>query len=628
MVVSSLGANVRLPRLMGDGAILQRDREIPVRGWADAGEKVSVTFAGKTESVVTGADGKWAVSFPAMPAGGPYEIVVSGNNTVTVKDVLLGDVWLCSGQSNMELPMFRLQYRYPEEVAAAKCDAIRQFAVPQEYDFKGPREDLNGGKWVSADSKSVLWFSGVGYFFALRLHEETGAPVGIVNASLGGAPIEAFMSDAALAAFPDSVAEGRRWADAKLVAETEAENARIEKTWAETLQKGDAGLAAKPAWYASDADDSGWAVAPVPCTFSDLAADAPGVVWFRRTVDVPAELAGKTARLNLGTIIQADEAYVNGVRVGNTTYQYPPRRYTIPAGVLKAGKNVVVVRVIATAKDGCFTADKPYEIVAEGRHIDLKGAWKFKVGLTTDAKPATVFVRWKPTGLYNAMIAPLAGTPIKGIAWYQGESNAFEAKNYSAQLESMIGCWRSLFGGKTPFLVVQLPNLGTPETVVNEGSWWARLRDEQRKAVALPDTGLVVTFDLGEWNDIHPENKSDVGARLARAAMKVAYGKAVDAGGPLVRSVTIENGRAVVTFDSGAALVSVGAGELHHFAVAGADGVYRPAHAVLKDGKVIVWSAAVPAPVAVRYAWADNPAGANLYDAEGLPASPFEIKAK
>jgi sialate O-acetylesterase len=622
---STASANVSLPRIMGDGAILQRGVVIPIRGHADPGEKVSVAFAGKTASAVADKDGRWAMSFPAMSAGGPYEIVVTGNNTVTVRDVLVGDVWLCSGQSNMELPMFRMRVRYAEIVADSKDTNIREFLVPDVYDFNGPKDDLPSGSWTSADPNTVLNFSAVGYFFARELHAQTGVAIGIVNASLGGAPIEAFMSEKSLAAYPDSLAEGKRFRDAALVKETEAQNTAVEKKWAETIDSLDAGLNAKPAWFEEKIDESAWKIAPVPCTFRDIAADDPGIVWFRKSVDIPAGLAGQPARLNLGTIVQADVAYVNGVKVGGTPYQYPPRRYDVPAGVLHAGPNTIAVRVIATARDGEFIREKPYEIVIGDTHFDLKGAWKFNVGVKTDPKPATVFVRWKPMGLYNAMIEPLAATPIKGMVWYQGESNTYEAPLYGGMLKAMIADWRALFGANTPFIIAQLPNLGVGTTEPTE-SGWATMRNEQRKALALPFTGMAVTYDLGEWNDIHPENKLDVGSRLARAALDIAYGKNVPATGPLVKSMTLEGSRAVISFEDCCQLVSVGGGELHQFTIAGSDGVYHKAHAVLRGNQAIVWSRDVTEPKSVRYAWADNPVGANLYDAAGLPASTFEIK--
>lgn len=620
------GANVSLPRTMSDGAVLQRDRSIPVRGWADAGETVSVTLAGRMESTVADKDGRWSVSFPQMSAGGPYEMVVAGNNTLKLKNLMIGDVWLCSGQSNMELPMMRMADRYAEEIADAASSGVREFTVPDENDFEGPREDYNGGSWTEANPETVLRFSAVAYFFARELHEQTGVTIGIVNASLGGAPIEAFMSAKALAPYPDKLAQTAFWTDPENIKEAEAKNAVIEKEWAETLEKGDAGLAATPAWNEASVDDSGWQTVPVPCTFRDIGFASSGVIWFRKTLSLPEEFAGQPARLDLGTIVQADIAYVNGVKVGSTPYQYPPRRYTVPAGLLHAGENTIAIRVIVTAPNGEFIKDKPYELIFANRRFDLSGPWKCKVGVTTSPKKPTVFVRWMPTGLYNAMIAPLAGTPIKGMVWYQGESNTGAALQYGDLLKGMIADWRHLFGKDTPFLIAQLPNLGLPNNGPTE-SGWATLRDQQRKALELPLTGLAVTYDLGEWNDIHPENKLDVGSRLARAALKIAYCRKVDSTGPLPVRMTVEKGRAVIDFDDSCPLVAVGGGELKQFTIAGKDGVFHAAHAVLEGSRVVVWSREVSEPVSVRYAWADNPVGANLSDAAGLPATTFEMRS-
>jgi sialate O-acetylesterase len=611
---------------MSDGVVLQRDRSIPVRGWADAGEPVAVTLAGRIENTVADKDGLWSVLFPPMSAGGPYEMVVAGNNKLMVKDLMIGDVWLCSGQSNMELPMMRLADRYAEEIADSASSGVREFTVPDENDFKGPREDYTGGSWRAANPGSVLDFSGVAYFFAKELHEKTGVTIGIVNASLGGAPIESFMSAKALAAWPDKLAMTAFWSDPVNINDAEAKNAAAEKEWAEAIDGGDAGLAAKPAWSEASVDDSGWQTAPVPCNFRDIGFASSGVIWFRRTISLPEELAGQPARLDLGTIVQADIAYVNGVKVGSTPYQYPPRRYTVPAGLLHAGENTIAIRIIATAPNGEMIPDKPYELIFSDRRFDLKGAWKCKVGVKTSPKKPTVFVRWMPTGLYNAMIAPLAGMPIKGMVWYQGESNTGAALQYGGLLKGMIDDWRALFGKDTPFLIAQLPNLGLPNTGPTE-SGWATLRNEQRKALEMPLTGMAVTYDLGEWNDIHPENKLDVGSRLARAALRIAYSRKIDSTGPLPVRMTVEKGRAIIDFEDSCTLVAVGGGELRQFTIAGKDGVFHEAHAVLDGSRVIVWSRAVPEPVRVRHAWADNPAGANFYDCAGLPATSFEMSS-
>jgi sialate O-acetylesterase len=335
-------------------------------------------------------------------------------------------------------------------------------------------------------------------------------------------------------------------------------------------------------------------------------------------------MAGQQAKLILGRIVDADSVFVNGVFVGTTGYQYPPRRYDIPSNVLKEGGNTVVVRVISTIGKGGFVLDKPYELVSGGQTIDLKGDWQYRLGATMDPLASQTFVRWKPVGLYNAMISPLLNYSIKGAIWYQGESNAERPLEYRELFSALICDWRKKWSqGDFPFLFVQLPNFMERIEQPSESNW-ALLREAQLKTLSLPQTGMAVTIDIGEWNDVHPLNKKDVGKRLALAAQRVAYGDdTIVYSGPIYHSMKIEGNKIVVTFtNTGSGLVA-GSGELKYFAIAGIDRRFVWAKAKIENNRVVVWSEEVPNPVAVRYAWADNPEGANLYNAEGLPASPF-----
>ena len=628
----SLSANVTLPKVFSDGAVLQRGRPIPVWGRADAGEKVTVRLAGKSAETVASADGRWSVTLPELPAGGPYEIDVAGKNALSVKNVLVGEVWLVSGQSNVELPMFRLQDRYAREVAESRDEWVRQFKIAPAWDFSGPRDDFASASWSSADPKSVLWFSGVAYFFAKEIRERENVPVGIVNASLGGSPIESWLGAEALAPFPETLAEGTRWQNADLVKATTDMEGAAQKSWDDALDAADKGLDTSAPWYAETCDDSDWAVTPVPVNFADIGFSGSGSLWLRRNFDVPASLAGKEARINLGRIVDADFAWVNGVKVGNVTYQYPPRRYTIPAGILHEGKNTVAVRVLVDSGRGALVSDKPYEVVAEGVRIPLSGAWKCRVGVNMGNRPNQTFIQWKPTGLYNAMIAPLGAFPIAGVLWYQGESNTGTPElvaAYGPFMDALIAQYRRHFGERTPVLMMQLPNYMDPTTGPVESNW-AQFRDGQRRALRNPGTALVVGIDLGDWNDIHPENKSDVGHRFALAARRLAYGEsALASSGPLASSLVVENGKARVSFtEIAGGLVAVGGQDLRQFTLCGEDGVFHTAYARIDGDTVLVWSPDVPKPVKVRYAWADNPVGANLTNTSGLPASPFELSAQ
>lgn len=350
-----------------------------------------------------------------------------------------------------------------------------------------------------------------------------------------------------------------------------------------------------------------------------------GVVWFRKDFMVPSSMAGKKAKLNLGRIVDADSVFINGKFVGTTSYQYPPRRYIIPEGVLKDGENNITVRIISNSGRGGFVLDKPYEIISGDTRIDLTGEWKYKLGTTMPPLASQTFIRWKPEGLYNTMIAPLLNYRIKGAVWYQGESNTDRAVKYRKLLPALIRDWRKNWDqGDFPFLIVQLPNFMNAKSEPSESDW-ALLREAQLQTLSVPNTGLAVTIDIGEWNDIHPLDKKDVGKRLLLAAEKVAYGNNdVVYSGPIYQSMKVDGNKIILTFSStGSGLVTKDGSEPKYFAVAGADKHFIWANAKIENNKIIVWNSKVTNPVAVRYAWADNPEGANLYNKEGLPASPF-----
>jgi len=616
---------VRLPRLISDGMVVQRDKPLRIWGWADAGERVTVKFAGRRGIAEADGRGRWEVTLAAMGAGGQFELEVMGQNRLVIKDVLIGDVWVCSGQSNMELMMERVQDTYAEEIAACANRRIRHFEVPDRYDFHAPREDVEGGKWEAATPESILKFTAVGYFFARRLHETCDVPIGLINASLGGAPAEAWLSEEALGAFPNHLAVAKQYKDDAYVQSVIDRNNATSSEWYGQLDRRDEGLTGGTKWFDPACDVSEWDTMDVPGYWARGKPGAVnGAVWFRRDFDVPAEMIGQKARLVLGCIVDSDTVYVNGGLVGTTGYRYPPRRYEVAPGVLKEGSNTIVIRVVSCSGEGGFVEDKPYHLIAGGKTVDLSGAWRYRIGAVMEPLPAEVFVRWKPLGLYNGMIAPLTKTAIKGAIWYQGESNTANPSEYEALFGAVIADWRQAWGqGDLPFVYVQLANFMEAKAEPSESNW-ALVREAQLKTLAVNNTAMAAAIDLGEWNDIHPVNKRDVGRRLALGAQRIAYGDtSVVHSGPLYRSLRMEGGRAVLSFDHvGGGLVCRGSA-LKEFAIAGADRRFVRAKAVIRGDEVVVWSDQVTEPVAVRYAWADNPAGANLYNTEGLPASPF-----
>ncbi|OGX83712.1 9-O-acetylesterase [Hymenobacter coccineus] len=608
--------------------VLQRDAPVRIWGWAKPGEAVSVAFQSKTYRATTGTDGQWRVQLPATKAGGPYELKIDASNHLVVKDILLGDVWFCAGQSNMELPMRRVRDKYPQEVATANNPRIRQFDVPMRYDFRGPKADVSGGSWVALTPETVLNFSAVGYFFAKEINAKYQVPVGLIKVAVGGSPAEAWLSADALKQFPKYEAQVAPYKDSAAVAGIKQRESAAVSDWYKRLHQADQGEApGQPKWSSPGYDASGWATMNVPGYWAN---ETPlgmvnGVLWFRKEVEVPAAMAGQAGRLELGTLVDADSTYINGQLVGTTAYQYPPRKYDFGPGVLKAGKNVVTVRLISNGGRGGFTKEKTYQLAAGGQTLDLRGPWQYKLGATTPPTPGTTTFQYQPGGLYNGLVAPALPYALKGVLWYQGESNVGRPDDYLALTTSLVADWRTKFQQPNlPFLYVQLANINAAKKEPGESNQ-AKVRDAQRRLLAQPRTGMAVISDVGEWNDIHPLDKQTVGHRLALAAEKVAYGDTkIVASGPLYQGMKPAGNQVTLTFAGvGTGLVAKGGGALQGFTVAGADHKFVPAQARIEGGKVVVQSPQVEAPVAVRYGWADNPEDANLYNKEGLPTSTF-----
>ena len=624
-------AQIRLPHLISDGMVLQRDQPITVWGWAKPNEKVTILFNNQTIAITTQSDGKWTTHLSAMKAGGPYQMQIRASNQLTLNNIMVGDVWICSGQSNMVLPMERVKERYKEVIEQANNPAIRQFALPVRYNFQGPVDDVPPGHWESVTPQNVMRFSAVAYFFAKDLYEKYHVPIGLITASVGGSPAEAWLSAEALKAFPSQLAIANEVKDTAYINNIQRQEQLATRSWYRQLRQLDKGWQGDKNWADLGVDDSAWPTMHVPGFWEDIGVPpGNGAVWFRKEVDVPASMTHQPAKLFLGRIVDADSVFMNGRFVGTIGYQYPPRRYDLPADLLQTGKNTLVVRVISTNGKGGFIPDKRYELIVGGQTIDLKGGWRYQVGATTGPMPGTTFFQYKPGGLFNGMVAALLQYAIKGVIWYQGEANVGKAQEYSQLFPTLITDWRQKWkqtGASSrdfPFLYVQLANYLPTQEQPSE-SEWAELRDAQRRTLSVPQTAMVVATDVGEWNDIHPLNKQTVGKRLALAAEKMAYGDSrVVSSGPLYQSMKRRGHKLILTFTyTGSGLIAKGEGKLNQFAIAGADKKFTWATAKLRGNQVIVWSDQVPDPVTVRYAWADNPAGANLYNREGLPASPF-----
>ena len=531
---SMVDAKVKLPALISDGMVLQREQPIKVWGTADAGESVQVKFlknatptgvkGGKLKvayTVTADANGRWTLTLPAMKPGGPYILQV---NDIELKDILVGDVWLCSGQSNMELPVSRVTDMFRDEIAAYENTNIRQLKVPNIFNFHAPQADLpDYVAWKPLTQENVMNFSALAYFFAKAMYEKNSIPVGLINSSWGGTPVEAWISEEGLKEFPKYVNDKRQYEDDAYLKSIKQTEGLSFYHWNTALYRGDAGLHETTPWYATDYNDKDWQTVDLFSTnWGTNGLNAiNGSHWFRKEVEVPQEWNGKEATLRLGCIIDADSVYVNGTFVGTISYQYPPRIYTIPAGVLKAGKNIVTIRLISNNGYPHFVKEKPYKIVCGNEEVSLQGEWKYRLGASMPPAPGMMFFCYKPVCLYNAMIAPLQNYGIRGVLWYQGESNVDRRNEYAALLTAMIADWRSTFGNpELPFYIVELADFLSRDDVSGRQAW-AEMRKEQAKvAETNRNTRLIHNSDLGEWNDIHPLDKKTLGQRAAESALE------------------------------------------------------------------------------------------------------------
>ena len=622
--------------LFADNMVLQQGIAAPVWGWAAPGEKVTVRMEGKSASATALADGKWLARLGPFAAGGPFTLEVAGPRSVTVKNVLVGDVWICSGQSNMEMGIGAVD-RAQEEIAGADIPGIRLFTVPKLV--ASEPQSTCGGEWLVCSPKTVAaggWagFTAVGYFFGREIHSARKVPVGLIHTSWGGTIAEAWTSGEALSAMDDFRGPVEDFRKAAEAARAGAED--LDKRRAQWFRKVDPGSAPGLGWADPAFDASLWKAMSLPANWESAGLpDFDGIVWFRREFTLPEGWAGKDCVLHLGPIDDADTTWVNGVLVGSKDQYNEPRDYKVPAKALKAGRNVIAVRAIDFQGPGGICGS-PADLRIEPEDlpgvspVSLAGPWLFK-----DSTPVSKAGRMPQrmsnnpnvvTVLYNGMIAPLLPFAIQGAIWYQGESNAGRAAQYRTLLPTMIQDWRARFGvGEFPFFIVQLANFMAEKPEPGESAW-AELREAQAlTAQRLPKTGIGLAIDIGDAADIHPRNKQDVGKRLAVAARAIAYGEKIEYSGPIYAGMQREGGTVRLRFDHAAGLTARG-GKLQGFAIAGEDGKFVWADASIDGSTVVLASPKVTDPRTVRYGWADNPV-CTLYNAAGLPAVPFRTDA-
>ena len=623
---ASVKAEVRLARIFSSNMVLQQGLENPVWGWAGKHEKITVLFAGNVIETKASRDGSWKVKLPPMEYGGPYTLIVEGDNEIKLTNIQIGEVWVCSGQSNMEFTVDRA-VNSEKEIADANYPKIRMFTVPKTTATQ-PADDLEGGSWEVCSPATVAHFSAVGYFFARSLFRDLDVAVGMIHTSWGGTVAETWMSPEMMKKEPDFrdlMADLKKLDMDQLM---ESRRKQIEELVGAPLPDKDQGLVDGKALFAAPGlTDSSWKTIDAPALWEEKGyANVDGIAWYRKTIELTSEQAGAKASLSLAMIDDADQSWINGVAVGQTNQYDASRMYRIPEHVLHAGPNTIAVRVTDTGGGGgIYGAPADLYLQVGDQKIDLSGEWKFNVTQVSD-DAVSLGPNTYPTLLYNGMLKPIIPYGIKGAIWYQGESNANRAYQYRKLFKDLIVDWRNQWGlGEFPFLWVQLANFMQPAAQPSE-SEWAELREAQTMALELPNTGQGLAIDIGEANDIHPRNKQEVGKRLELNALKVAYGKNVVSSGPVFGSMEVKGNKVYLHFnETGSGLMLKDKyGYAKAFALAGADHHFYWAKGELADNQtVVVYADEVPDPVDVRFAWGDNPDDLNLYNREGLPAVPF-----
>lgn len=620
--------------IFSDQMVLQSGRRIPFRGTGPAGSPIRVTAGPYTGETTAALDGQWRVELGPFEAGGPMDVVMEAATTRTLlRDVLVGEVWLCSGQSNMEWPMWATD-RANEAIAEAVHPRIRLFTVARTPTGRPQADVVPKHQWVPCSPDSVRDFSAVAYYFARELQRVRGVPIGVVSAARGGSPAECWLSAESLALIPDFAEEAsalRRTGgeDDALIADYE----RRRDEWNALVRTLDAGYEDnEPVWATTDLSDDEWSTMPVPSIWQrEGLPEFNGIMWFRRTAEVPDHFSETTTVLLLGAIDDCDDAFVNGEWVGSTEGAGAIRAYVLPPGKVRAGRNSITVRVLDYGGEGGFRGGEHRFAIettgtAQVTSVPLAGEWRYRIGPSMaqipQARPVSPRLGMLPTALYNGMIVPVREFPFAGILWYQGESNVGRAAQYRALFPAVIEDWRALLGEpRIPFLYVQLAAFGQPFTSGRRAPA-AELREAQAGALRLPATAMVTAVDVGNCADIHPRDKLTVGLRLARAARVIAYGEKLPIAGPRLRRADRRGRAMVVSFEGVTTGLTVRGSGLRGFSVAGTDQVFYAAEARLASGQVVAFSPNVSRPLAVRYNWADCPDG-NLYDGNDLPVLPF-----
>ena len=637
---------LQLPSLISDGMILQRNAHVRIWGYDCSGREITVILIRLLEereqvrTTIVNQEGYWETWIDTEEESTECKLIIRDSEAeeYCIKNVCIGDVFICAGQSNMQLPMERVKDQYPEEIENACMPYVRQFKILECCNFHKPEEELQGGSWREAQVDTIRDFSATAYFFGKFLYENSNVPIGLINASYGGARIQSWMSRDMLVNFKNDLEIVDTYSDDSFVKRQLEKNEQQTMEWHGDLDKRDIGLEEK--WYKDQCYTKDWDTIELPGFFEHTPLkDFIGAVWFKKEFMIPKSMVGKKVNLWLGTIVDSDMVYINGILIGGTEYQYPPRKYNIPEDVIHEGVNSITIRVICKNGQGRFTPNKEYKLfIGEhnkmGEFVDLTGTWSYRIGASAEKIPPTDFVNWKPTGLYNGMMAPCHRYTINGMIWYQGEANTNNPFNYESLSTEMIRGYREKWKqGNFPYYYVQLPNFTIDLDEVNSG--WPELREEQERLLKIENTGMACAIDLGEDNDLHPLNKKEVGERLARLVCAKQYGMNMEYSGPTIEQIHVvsDEKQTEIIITCGHVnelLIKDRINRKHRpvedlidFQVAGDEGIYETVHAKVKGNRIHLQWEKEGRPRYLRYCHANAPKGALLYNEAGLPMAPF-----
>lgn len=626
------------------GMVLQQNADQPVHGRASPGSMVRWELRGadflEQGTLLADSHGRWQARLGGRSAPSPCEFRVwTDTEELVLDDILFGEVLLCSGQSNMVIPLSRVRSTCKKQLEECRGSLVRMFKVPDRIVLDQEKADIDYGAWKVLDEDTMAELGAVAWFFASYLSMARHVPLGIVLAAFGGSPLDAFLPRTALDEFPASRAALEPWLDPAWLAAQVAQDNKAAAEWERQSEVEDAGLAGPGTeWYQRDLPDEAWDLTYLPSLALGESQDTgPGVYWFRKHLVLPRGIEQEDTVLHLGTLVDADSVWVNNVLIGSTGYRYPPRRYTIPRGLLQSGDNLVVIRLRAYGHELGATPGKTWILAREkGENIPLSGYWYWKQGCSLPVLAERRFLNRVPSALYHGMIEPLLDFGFRAVVWYQGESDTELSPGYAERLRALIRSWRSGFGKELPFLVLQLPEFGeaAPDSFQVD-SPWARIRQAQAEVSRDHGVFLVPALNLGEWNDIHPEQKAELGRRVALVARKNIYHEPIAAGSPYPTTCRVEGKvlRLTCAHAEGGLYAlgsqidgsSDGTG-VRGLVLRGADGSFTPATGIIEGSDLLVpWGNAAP-PTEIRYAWADNPAGCNLFNGAGWPGLPFRIR--